>query len=181
MHPVLKVSLQPLAEAIRPVSLEEAQVQPAPGQERWSAQQVIEHLILTYGLTSDSVHRQLKSGLVPKGRRNLLKSFLRMQTLGLGYMPSGIRAIQAVRPKNLIPMDGAKLSERYLEAAEAMDVALVQGRKKFGIQPCGEHPFYGAMRVDEWRRYHAIHGRHHLLQLRHAIRNAKEQGPVSRS
>ena len=175
MHPVLKFSLEPLAEEIKPLSLEEAQIPPAPGQERWSAQQILEHLILTYGLTLDTVNRQLKSGRVPSRRRNLLKSFLRMQTLSLGYMPDGIPSIHAVRPKGFTPMAGPELAEHFLEAAEKMDAALVAGRKKFGVEPCGEHPFYGAMRIDEWRRYHSLHARHHTAQLKNAIRFAKSQ------
>jgi Protein of unknown function (DUF1569) len=176
MHPVLKFSLEPLAVEIKALSLEEAQIPPAPGQDRWSAQQIVEHLILTYGLTLNTVNRQLKSGHVPSRRRNLLKSLLRMQTLGLGYMPNGIPSMHAVRPKDSTPMAGPELVERFLAAAEEMDAALAAGRKKFGIQPCGEHPFYGAMRVDEWRRYHSLHARHHAVQLRNAIRFAKSQG-----
>jgi hypothetical protein len=54
-----------------------------------------------------------------------------------------------------------------------MDRLLVAARRKFGIQACGEHPFFGVMRVDEWRRYHAIHAAHHAGQLRNAIRYAQ--------
>jgi hypothetical protein len=54
-----------------------------------------------------------------------------------------------------------------------MDALLVEARKKFGIQVCGEHPSFGVMRVDEWRRYHAVHARHHLPQLENAIRYAR--------
>lgn len=175
MHPVLKHSLEPLAQEIRPLSLEEAQVSPAPGKEHWSAQQIVEHLILSYRLTEEAVNRQLKTGHVPSGRRNLLKSLLRMQTLGLGHMPNGIPAIHAVRPKEITPMAGVELEARFLEAAERMDAVLAAGRKKFGVEACGEHPFYGAMRVDEWRRYHAIHAKHHMPQLRNAIRNARNR------
>jgi Protein of unknown function (DUF1569) len=173
MHPVLKSALEPLAEEIRPLSLEEAQVPPMPGQGRWCAQQVLEHLILTYKLTSDSVSRQLKSGRVPKNRRNLLEFFLRVQTIGVGYMPDGVPAMRAVRPTHFTPQAGPGVAARFLEAAEAMDVLLVAGRKKFGVEACGEHPFFGVMRVDEWRRYHAIHAAHHAAQLRNAIRYAR--------
>jgi hypothetical protein len=173
MHPVLRSALEPLAEEIRPLSLEEAQVPPTPGQGRWCAQQVLEHLILTYKLTSDSVCRQLKSGRVPKNRRNLLEFFLRVQTIGLGYMPDGVPSMRAVRPIEFTPQDGPGVAARFLAAAEAMDVLLVAGRKKFGVEACGEHPFFGVMRIDEWRRYHAIHAAHHAPQLRNAIRYAR--------
>jgi len=173
MHPILKSALEPLAVQIAGLSLEEAQVHPLPGQGRWSAQQIAEHLILTYQQTTDSVQRQLRSGRVPKNRRGLLEFVIRLQVLGLGQMPSGVPATLATRPGDVIPEAGAGIAARFLEAAESMDAQLVLARKKFGIQPCGEHPFYGVMRVDEWRRYHSVHARHHASQLKDAIRYAK--------
>jgi hypothetical protein len=173
MHPVLKSALEPLAEQVTTMSLQEAQVPPLPGQGRWCAQQIMEHLILTYKLTSNSVSRQLKSGRVPKNRRNLLEFVLRVQTIGLGYMPEGIPAIRAFRPTQFTPEDGPTIAARFLETAEEMDRLLVAARRKFGIQVCGEHPFFGVMRVDEWRRYHAVHANHHAVQLRNAIRYAR--------
>jgi len=173
MHPVLKSALEPLAEQIESVSLEEAQVHQLPGQGRWCAQQVLEHLILTYKLTSDSVSRQLKSGKVPKKKRGLLKFLLRVQTIGMGNMPDGVPAMREVRPEEFTPEAGPVIAARFLKAAEDMDELLVAARKKFGIQACGEHPFFGVMRVDEWRRYHAVHARHHSEQLMRAIRYAR--------
>jgi hypothetical protein len=178
MHPVLKSALEPLAEQIASLSLEEAQTPPAPGQGHWCAQQIIEHLILTYQMTSDAVSRQLKTGRVPRNRRNLLEFFLRVQTIALGHMPNGVPAMRAVRPTNFTPQAGPELAARFMAAAEAMDALLVQGRKKFGIQACGEHPSFGVMRVDEWRRYHAVHACHHRPQLENAIRYARTQKAV---
>jgi hypothetical protein len=173
MHPVLKSALEPLAAQISSVSMEEAQIHPLPGQDRWSAQQIIEHLILTYKLTSDSIDRQLKSGRVPRNRHGMLEFFLRVQTIALGHMPGGVPAMRAVRPYQFTPEAGPAISSRFLRAAEEMDALLVAGRKKFGIQACGKHPFFGVLRIDEWRRYHAVHARHHEAQLKNAIRYAR--------
>ncbi len=161
------------------VTLEEAQVPPLPGQGRWCAQQIMEHLILSYDLTSSVVGKQLKTGRIPKNRRNLLEFILRVQTIGLGYMPDGVPAIRAVRPGDYVPQAGPAIAERFLKAAEDMDVLLVAARKKFGIEHCGEHPLFGVMRVDEWRRYHAVHARHHLKQVRNAIRFARTPKPAA--
>lgn len=174
MHPVLRTALEPLANEIAPLSIEEAQVPPLPGQGRWSAQQIMEHLILTYKLTSGELSKQLKTGKVPRNRRNVLEFVLRVQTLGFGFMPDGVPSMRSVRPANLTPEAGAAIATRFFVAAEEMDKLLVASRKKFGIQACGEHPFFGVMRVDEWRRYHAIHATHHLPQLQNAIRFARE-------
>jgi hypothetical protein len=58
-------------------------------------------------------------------------------------------------------------------------LCLVQARKKFGIQVCGEHPYFGVLRVDEWRRYHAVHANHHRRQLSATIRYAKAHSASS--
>ena len=175
MHPVLKSALEPLAEQVAKLTKDEAQIPPLPGQGTWCAQQILEHLMLTYRLTSNEVCRQLKTGRVPRNRRNVLEFLLRVQTIGLGYMPNGIPSIRAFRPNDFVPADGAEIAARFLETAEEMDRQLVAARRKFGIQACGEHPFFGVMRVDEWRRYHAVHAAHHASQLRNAIRYAKTQ------
>jgi hypothetical protein len=173
MHPFLKDALEPLAAQIADLSLEEAQVSPLPGKDRWCPQQIMEHLILTYKMTSDSVDKQLRSGRVMRNRRNLLEFLLRVQTLGMGYMPGGVPAIRSTRPVSYRPETGSAIARRFLDAAEAMDLLLVAARRKFGIETCGTHPFYGVMRVDEWRRYHAVHAGHHLKQLENAVRTAR--------
>lgn len=158
------------------LTVEEAQTVPLPGPGRWCAQQVVEHLMLTYKMTVDTVSRHLKSGRAPKKGRGPMLTLLRLQVFGLGRMPSGIPTVHAARPKEFTPMNGTVLRERFLAAAEEMDALLVEARRKFGIQACGEHWFYGGLRVDEWRRYHAVHARHHTRQLRLAIEQAKNVG-----
>lgn len=175
MHPVLKSALDPLAKQITTLTVDEAQIQPLPGLGRWSAQQILEHLILTYQLTSDSVGHQLRTGRVPPNRRNVLEFMLRVQTISFGFMPDGVPAIHAFRPREFSPESGPAIAARFLLAAEEMDKLLVAARRKFGIQICGEHPSFGVMRVDEWRRYHAIHAGHHIKQLQSAIKYAKAQ------
>jgi len=179
MHPVLKSALEPLAGRIATLSLEEAQTAPLPGQGRWCVQQIFEHLILTYQLTSNSVSKQLKTGHVPRNRRNLLEFLLRVQTIGLGYMPDGVPSIRAFRPREFTPEAGPSIASRFLQTAEEMDLLLVAARKKFGIQACGEHPIFGVMRIDEWRRYHAVHAAHHEKQILNVIRFVNSQKTVS--
>jgi hypothetical protein len=178
MHPVLRKEIELLAREISGVSREDAQIHPLPGQGRWSAQEIVEHLILTYRLTSDELLKQLKKGKPPRNRRDGLQFFLRLQTIGMGYMPDGVPAPVAFRPRKYKPEPGVEIAARFLEAADSMDNLLVTSRNRFGIQACGEHPFYGVMRVDEWRRYHAIHARHHLSQLRNAIVFARSGNPA---
>ena len=175
MHPVLKVELHRLADTVRGLSLEEAQVHPLPGIGRWSAQEIVEHLILSYKFTSEEVKKRLDKGQSPRRRRGILEIFLRLQTLGLGNMTTGVPSMLRLKPKAYTPCAGPELAERFLAAGEEMDAVLAEARRKFGIQACGEHPMYGVLRVDEWRRYHAVHARHHMGQLKNTIQYARSQ------
>jgi hypothetical protein len=64
--------------------------------------------------------------------------------------------------------------------AERMDRTLRACRERFGIQPIASHRFFGPLRVDQWRRFHAIHVRHHARQVR-AIRKATPMRIVARA
>ncbi len=139
----------------------------------------MEHLILTYTMTSESVERQLKAGRLTQRRQSVLEFLLRIQTLGLGYMPDGVPSMRATRPTDFTPESGREIAARFLQEAEAMDLLLVAGRRRFGIQPCGEHPYYGTLRIDEWRRYHAVHASHHMGQLKFAIKFARTPRPAA--
>ena len=129
--------------------------------------------MLTYKVTTEEVTRQLAKGQASRRRRSLLETFLRLQALGLGVMPHWIPATPRLKPREYEPLAGPELGKRLMEKAEEMDVLLATARRKFGIQACGKHPFYGSLRVDEWRRYHALHAKHHLRQLKQAIAYAK--------
>ena len=47
-----------------------------------------------------------------------------------------------------------------------MDAALDKCRGKFGMEKVARHPLLGPLRGDQLRRFHVIHGEHHLIQLR---------------
>ena len=47
-----------------------------------------------------------------------------------------------------------------------MDAVLDRCRRKFGMERVSIHPWLGPLRVDQWRRFHVVHGLHHVTQLR---------------
>jgi hypothetical protein len=66
------------------------------------------------------------------------------------------------------------LSARLLAEAEELSKVLAECRLAFGTRPCGNHPIYGALRVEEWRNYHAVHIRHHIPQFRECVAFARK-------
>jgi hypothetical protein len=62
-------------------------------------------------------------------------------------------------------MTGNELLEILREEMDQMDHLLDDCRHRFGIQRAAAHFLLGPLRVDQWRRFHVIHFRHHLQQL----------------
>jgi hypothetical protein len=66
-------------------------------------------------------------------------------------------------------MNGEQLAALLRQELEAMDAALDACRQKFGMERVAPHPLLGFLRVDQWRRFHAVHGAHHAAQIRSVL------------
>ena len=52
------------------------------------------------------------------------------------------------------------------DALVAMDSVLVDAEKRFGrTARILNHPVLGPLTAQQWRRFHQVHGRHHLKQV----------------
>ncbi len=179
MHPVLARAVDPFAAKVAAVSLGEAQLSPDGDPHRWSAQAVVEHLILDFQRSTEELRMRLKSGKSPSFSGSLLQWIIKTHACFFGWMPYGVSTSLSLRPGRFSSQDGATLASRLLAAADDMDKALAQCRISFGTRPCGYHPMYGALRVEQWRVYHATHCRHHQRQFEEAIRLARRQQAAS--
>lgn len=173
MHPVLAVQAEKIAVQLASISQVEAQASPDPKIQAWSAQQIVEHLILTFEHSARLLEESLRKRRPSPNSHSIAQWLLKAQICWFGSMPRGISALRALRPGAVVPQDGKALAARFLAAAEKLDATLVACRKSFGLLPCAAHPIYGSLRVEEWRQYHAVHCRHHLPQLREAITHSR--------
>jgi hypothetical protein len=178
MHPVLAKAIHPVAEQIATVTLAEAQVSANSELRRWSGQEVVEHLILSIQKSKEELQRRLKSKNSPFYSCTFIQWVIKFQLLWFGSMPRGIPATHSLSPHRIVAQDGPALAARLLSEAEELSKALAECRIAFGVRPCGNHPIYGPLRVEEWRRYHAVHCRHHLQQFKEAIDFARKH-PMS--
>ena len=174
MHPVLADAVLPFAERIQTVSLSEAQVSPDSEHRRWCGQQVVEHLILDFQKSTEEMKKRLTSGNSPAVSATLLQWILKVQVCIWGSMPRGVSSALSRRPSRFIPQDGETLAVRLLEAARDLDRVLADCRIRFGMRPCGYHPMYGPLRIEEWRIYSATHCRLHQSQFDETIRLARK-------
>lgn len=92
--------------------------------------------------------------------------------LGVGYFPSGVKAPVGVMPGVVeVALSGEELTERAREALERLDRLAVEAERLFGRGRSVSHGVLGPLHVMQWRRFHLVHGEHHLKQVR-AIRRA---------
>jgi hypothetical protein len=172
MHPVLARAAYAFAEEVAATGLAEAQISPDPKLSRWCGQQVVEHLILSLRKSREELQRCLRSKSSRSRRSTLLEHALSLQVF-LGSMPRGLPALPSLTPGPFTPQDGKMLSARLLAEAEELSKVLAECRLVFGLRPCGTHPIYGSLRVEEWRNYHAVHFRHHLKQFKGSVAFAR--------
>jgi len=135
---------------------------------KWTAAQVLEHLYLTYKNTNKAIAKCLAAG-GPLGTRATIKNrFGKMLVLGLGYLPGGAKAPERVVPRGT-PSDAVQAS--IFNELQNMDASLDECERRFGAAAkIMDHPLLGPFSADEWRRFHWVHGRHHVRQIRDRAR-----------
>ncbi len=130
---------------------------------KWNSLQILEHLALSYAATTKGLLRTLEVGQPQSGNPELGQRIRRLYVLGVGRFPSGAEA-----PKQTTPRDGLGNDplRRFNDALVAMDATLTDAEKRFGARTrVLNHPILGPLTVQQWRRFHQVHGRHHLKQV----------------
>jgi hypothetical protein len=130
---------------------------------KWSPLQILEHLALSYSATTKGLLRITQSGQIERGDRTLKHRAKCVYVLGLGRFPSGAEA-----PKHVVPLAGLGDDplRRFNDALVAMDSTLVDVERRFGKSAWVlTHHVLGPLTAQQWRRFHEVHGRHHLKQV----------------
>jgi len=181
MHPVLERVVSQISSEMAGLDAETTQLHPESLDYKWSAQQVVEHLVLGYRLTSVALETRLNKGRPSRNqKRTYLQWSLQLMILTFGKLPRGVPALDETMPGSFAAMDGQQLGDLMRREIDAMDKLFDACRRKFGIERVAVHPFLGPLRVDQWRRFHVVHGLHHLNQLRSVIAQvAPVQVPVT--
>jgi hypothetical protein len=170
MHAVLERVICQIESEVGGLEAETAQLHPKDLAYLWSAQQLIEHLVLGYRVTSVALQNRLNKGRLSRQRkkRTWLQWSLQIMILTFGSMPKGLPAPVETTPvpDSLGVLNGRQLADLLRKEVDVMDSLLDQCRHKFGMERVVTQPLLGPLRVDQWRRYHVVHGYHHLEQLR---------------
>lgn len=169
MHAVLEGVAAQITRELNGLDAEVSQEYPSGDVRRWNIQQVIEHLVLTYRLTAEALETRLTKGRVTRNQTcTILQRALQLMVLSFGYIPQGAPAMEDTAPVQgaFRAMTGLELSRLLEEELETMDAVLDRCRRKFGMERVAVHPILGPLRIDQWRRFNALHTAHHLKQIK---------------
>jgi hypothetical protein len=171
MHALLEELHQRYRKTLAGKDCDSCQLRPARSlhgkSEAWSTQDVMEHLILTYRNTGALFDRYLtrnSPSTQPVTGKHRILQFL---VIRCGGFPRGVNAPEIVRPgkSGMAPMSGEELCACMRSELEKLDAKIDECSKAFAKTSFAPHFIFGPLTADQWRRFHFVHGRHHLKQL----------------
>jgi hypothetical protein len=172
MDPILQQLHNEISSALEGLDSAQTQLRPAADTDKWSIQQIVQHLCLTYAFTETAVEARLAKGTPTQARPTLQQRIGQYFTTTLGIFPSGREAPQRVAPPKIMsPVCGSDLVRYSGGHLSRIDKLFNQAEALFGSGRCISHMILGPLSVHQWRRFHLVHCRHHLKQIR-AIRVA---------
>ena len=149
-----------------------------PLEGKWSAAEILEHLYLTYTGTAKAFERCLKAGK-PLGSAPTLKQRMSVALVtGLGYFPSGRKSPDPVRPRG---MSAEKIIADIGPQIAAMDQLIAQCEERYGSRiKVLDHPVLGPLTARQWRKFHWVHGRHHVKQIWERRKSEASRAPKAK-
>jgi hypothetical protein len=134
-----------------------------PLEGKWSAAEILEHLYLTYTGTAKAFERCLKAGKPLAGAPTLKQRVSVALVTDLGYFPSGRKSPDPVCPRG---MSAEKIVAEIGPQIAAMDQLIAQCEERYGSRiKVLDHPVLGPLTARQWRKFHWVHGRHHVKQI----------------
>ena len=162
-----------IASAIDGLSAEQLAWHPP---QKWCAAEILEHLYLTYTGTTKGFSRVLAAGKPLGGKLTWKNRAQVLIVLGFGYLPAGREAPAHSQPRGLPSQQvAAEIASKIAE----MDEIIARCQEKFGSRTkILDHPFLGPFTPSQWRKFHLVHGLHHVRQI-HALRDQISRHPSS--
>ncbi len=164
-----------LARSIDRLDAVQTQTGP-PG--KWSIQQIVEHLVLTYDSTVAILGERIEKGRPTRTRPSFRHTCMTLLVLKAGYLPSGRRAPAAMMPQDgSSPRTGAELLKDVEEHLRKLDRRLTETASEFGLHTRSvSHLVLGPLSPVQWRRFHLVHGRLHIRQIDRIRRGMDSSG-----
>lgn len=149
--------------------LDDRQTQLRPGGDagRWSIQQIVGHLLLTYTATEQAMDARIEKGTPTKAKPLLAQRIGQFALIKLGYFPRGRKAPERVTASSdITAVPGGVLIAEVNEAITKLDRRVCVAEEMLGANArTVSHMILGPLSIQQWRRFHLIHGRHHIKQI----------------
>jgi len=162
-----------IANSLHSLDATQTQLRPPSRPAKWSIQQIIEHLLLTYSSTETAIIARLVKGTPTRARPTLTHRVFQFGVTKCGYFPTGRKAPEIVTPQPTThPLSGDDLAQATAEHLARLDLLFTEAETLFGPgSQCASHAVMGPLNIDQWRKFQLVHGEHHLKQIA-AIRKA---------
>jgi DinB superfamily len=162
-----------LAHSLRDLDSAQTQWRPPSRPAKWSIQQIVEHLLLSYSGTETAINARLIKRTPTRAKPGLLQHFGQYTLIHLGYFPTGRKAPPLVTPPSTVhPLSGEALTHAVAEHLGRLDLLFTEAQRLFGsTDRCASHMILGPLSINQWSRFQLIHGEHHVKQIL-AIRQA---------
>jgi hypothetical protein len=172
VHPLLDQIRELLAAPLAGRSAEQTARHPANDPTRWSAHQVVEHLSATWRSTANGIEDRLQKDRPLRTRPTFAQRCMQLAVCECGFFPKGRKAPLPVQPGEPEgePLSGDELIARFSETLAGMDLILSRIEPQAKNAPVLTHFLLGPLNVQQWRRFHRVHARHHVAQIERAIR-----------
>ena len=166
MQPSLRTLKLELSTALAGLNSHQTQATPTAHPEKWSVQQIVEHLTKTYASTIRVLSDRLERGSPTRRSPTLRQRITQMLVLDAGHFPRGRRSPESVAPsESPVPLSGAELADRLGEQIAELDALATRGEAVFGRRRCATHQVLGPLSMRQWCIFHLLHGRHHIKQI----------------
>ena len=167
MHDDLRKLDTEVTNALRGIDSHHTQATPYSHPEKWSIQQIVEHLLSTYRGSIPAISARVDKRSATRSKPNLRQRLAQFFIIGLGRFPNGRLAPAVVSPSSPITVQsGDELAAKVSSELKKLDDVTSRGEHLFGDRRAVAHIVLGPLSMQQWRRFHLIHGRHHLKQIR---------------
>lgn len=160
MDSYLQKARQEIEEATSGISAEQLSWHP---EGKWCSAEVLEHLSLAFAGTAKGMRRALTADAIPPLKRTVKNRVLAFVVADIGYMPTGRKAPPGTIPRGA---NGGDPVGEILRNLEEMDAALAEVERTKGPRTTFNHPVLGPLTLPQWRKFHFVHTRHHMQQVR---------------
>lgn len=167
MNPILIALESEITTALAGLDSHQTQATPSAHPEKWSIQQIADHLLKTYASTIPLLRGRVDKQTPTRTRATLLQRFTQTLVLTFGRFPHGRRSPDSVAPSaSPTPLSGFELAEKFRAHFAELDAVATLAQALFGKQRCATHQVLGPLSIHQWCTFHLIHGRHHINQIR---------------